>query len=589
MNPPLSRKIARRIRLVEIVFGVIMVLIGARAVMLQLFNVNKLADKADKDLIKTIEIKGKRGNILDRHMKKLSTSLDAVSIAAAPEDIKSPHVTARTLSPLLHMEESLIADRLASNKKFVWLKKKLSPGEGKKIKALNIPGILTMQDTIRFHPSRELAAQVIGITGWNNRGKEGLEFKFDEILRGKTKKITVKKTTRQSTQEMTRELSGNSLVLTIDKTIQYITEMALKDAVTDNGAQSGMAIVMEPDTGDILAMAHYPLFNPNAFGEFDPNNWRNRAVTDAFEPGSTLKIFLAAGALEQGISSPDTPFFCGNGSYALGSRTIRDTHAHGWLTLAQIIKVSSNIGVAKVAQLMGKNKLHTTLTRFGFGNKTGIACPIETKGTLMPPAQWSIMDTAAIAFGQAISVSAIQLACAVSAIANRGILMVPRLIRAVIAENGTARETYPPKVTGRAVSEKTASSVTRMMASVVQKGGTGTRAYLPGYGVCGKTGTAQKAIPHARGYSDNNYTALFVGFAPPKKPRLTCLVIVDEPRKSHYGGTVAAPAFKTILQKTFNYLNIPPDMGKYSSNIPSSPVWGCSQPGSSQYANMGRR
>jgi cell division protein FtsI (penicillin-binding protein 3) len=560
MTPAPSNKISRRIRLVEILFGAAMVLLAGRAMMLQFFNAEQLADMANKDLIKNIEIQGKRGDILDRNMKKLSTSLDAISIAAAPAEIKEPLMAARTLAPLLHMDESLLAGRFSSDKKFVWLKKKLSPGEGKKITALKIQGILPRKDTIRFHPSRELAAQVIGITGWNHRGKEGLEFKFDGVLRGKTKKITVKKNDRETTEETSLQLKGGSLVLTIDKTIQYIAEMALKAAVTDNGARSGMAIVMRPGTGEILAMAHFPLFNPNAFSKFDQNSWRNRAVTDAFEPGSTLKIFLAAGALDQGVSSPNTPFFCENGSYALKNKIIRDTHPHGWLTLAQIIKFSSNIGVAKVARLMGKNRLHTTLTRFGFGRKTGIPCPIETQGALMPPAQWSTMDTAAIAFGQAISVSAIQLACAVSTIANKGVLMQPRLISAIIAGDGSPKKSYPPRVVGRAVSEKTSLAVTQMMASVVKKEGTGTKAYLPGYGVCGKTGTAQKAKPHARGYSKSAYTALFVGFAPQKNPQLTALVIVDEPRKSHYGGTVAAPAFKTILQKTFNYLNIPPDM-----------------------------
>ena len=539
-----------------------MVLLGIRAMSLQLFNGGELAGMANKDLLKNIEIQGKRGDILDRNMKKLSTSLDAISIAATPGNIITPPMTARTLAPLLHMDEALLITKFSSNKKFVWLKKKLSPGEGKKIMDMKIPGILSLKDSIRFHPSRELAAQVIGITGWDHQGKEGLEFKFNDVLKGKTKKITVKKNARQTTEEMARQLRGDSLVLTIDKTIQYIAEIALKDAVTTNGARSGMAIVMRPVTGEILAMAHFPLFNPNAFGDFDQNNWRNRALTDAFEPGSTLKIFLAAGALDQGISSPDSLFFCENGSYALKNKIIRDTHPHGWLTLAQIIKLSSNIGVAKVARLMGKNKLHTTLTRFGFGQKTGIPFPIETQGSLMPPAKWSTMDTAAIAFGQAISVSAIQLACAVSTIANKGILMQPRLVSAIIAGDGSPQKNYPPKVVGRAVSEKTSLAVTQMMASVVKKGGTGTRAYLPGYDVCGKTGTAQKAKPYAKGYSDTAYTALFVGFAPQKNPELTALVIVDEPQKSHYGGTVAAPAVKTILRKTFNYLNIPPDMSQ---------------------------
>ncbi len=562
MTRETTPNISRRIRLMEVLFGIAMVLLAARAVMLQLFDAEQLTGLANKDLMETVELQGKRGDILDRNMKKLSTSLDAVSIAAAPADIVDPRMAARQLAPLLQMNTVLLTEKLSSDKKFVWLKKKLSTGEGEKIIALNIKGILLLKDTIRFHPSRELAAQVIGITGWNHEGKEGLEFEFNSVLKGKTETITMEKNALKKTEERALKLKGDSLVLTLDKTIQYISEMALSQAVADHGARSGIAIVMRPATGEILAMAHVPLFNPNVFGEFDQTSWRNRAVTDAFEPGSTLKIFLAAGSLDQGISSPDSLFFCENGAYRLKNKTIRDTHPYGWLTLGQIIQFSSNIGVTKIALLMGKQKLHTTLTRFGFGQKTLIPCPIETQGSLMPPEKWSTMDTAAIAFGQGIAVSAIQLACAVSTIANNGVVMQPRLIHAIIAGDGSLKKKYSPRVMNRAVSKQTARAVTKMMRAVVQKGGTGTQADLPGYDVCGKTGTAQKAKRFAKGYSDTAYTAVFVGFAPGNNPQLTVVVIVDEPRKHHYGGVVAAPAFKTILDKSFNYLNIPPEMNQ---------------------------
>ena len=558
MTREITSKISMRILLIEILFGIAIVLLAARAVMLQLLDAQQLTGLANKDLMKTVEIIGKRGDILDRNMKKLSTSLDAVSIAAAPADIKDPRTVARQLAPLLKMDTALLTDKLSSGKKFVWLKKKISIGEGKKITALNIRGIHPLKDTIRFHPSRELAAQVIGITGWDHQGKEGLEFEFNSVLMGKTQTITMKKNTLEKTEEMALKLRGGSLVLTLDKTIQYISEMALSKAVEDHHARSGMAIVMAPATGEILAMAHVPLFNPNVFGEFDQASWRNRAVTDAFEPGSTLKIFLAAAALDQGISSPASLFFCENGAYTLRGKTIRDTHSYGWLTLGQIIQFSSNIGVTKVALLMGKNKLHATLTRFGFGEKTHIPCPIETPGSLMPPGRWTAIDTAAIAFGQGISVSAIQLASAVSTIANKGVMMRPRLISAIMAGDGSLKKKYAPRVMNRAVSEQTARAVTQMMRSVVQ-GGTGTQAALPGYEVCGKTGTAQKAKRFGKGYSSTAYTALFVGFAPRNTPQLVVVVIVDEPRGSHYGGVVAAPAFRTILEKSFNYLNIPPE------------------------------
>ncbi len=569
MTQEIFQKISTRIRVMEFLFGIVILLIAGRAVMLQLFDTDQLTGLADKDLMTQVDIQGKRGDILDRNMKKLSTSLDAISIAAAPVDILDPRQAARTLAPLLQLDETVLTGKFSSGKKFVWLKKKLSTGEADKIMALKIRGILPIKDTIRFHPNRELAAQVIGITGWDDTGKEGFEFKFDSQLKGRTESIRIKKNALKTIEEKTRALRGESLVLTLDKTIQYIAETALKKAVIDNDASSGMAIVMQPDTGEVLAMAHFPLFNPNVFGEFDPKIWRNRAVTDAFEPGSTLKIFLAAGAMDQGISSPDAPFFCENGAFRVGNKTIRDTHAYGWLTLGQIVQVSSNIGVTKVAMQMGSEKLHTTLTRFGFGEKTGISCPIETPGSLMPPEKWTPIDTAAIAFGQGIAVSAIQLAGAVSTIANKGIRMKPRLIHAVLKGDGSLKKKSPTRL-GRAVSETTARNVTRMMRSVVQKGGTGTRADLPGYEVCGKTGTAQKAKRFEKGYSDTAYTAVFVGFAPQNNPQLTVVVIVDEPQKHHYGGVVAAPAFKTILEKSFNYLNIAPDMKQVQSMAPGA-------------------
>ena len=554
----------------EFLFGTAIALLAVRAVMLQLFDTKQLTGLADKDLTTRVEIQGKRGDILDRNMTKLSTSLDAISIAAEPVNILEPRKVAHTLAHLLQMDETALTKKLSSKRKFVWLKKKLSSGEGEKITALNIRGILPLKDTIRFHPNRELAAQVIGITGWDDLGKEGLEFKFNALLKGKSQKIRIKKNALKKTEEMARALRGNSLVLTLDKPIQYIAETALKQAINDHNARSGMAIVMRPSTGEILAMAHAPGFNPNIFGEFDQEIWRNRAVTDAFEPGSTLKIFLAAGALDQELSSPDSLFFCENGAFRVRNKTIRDTHSYGWLTLGQIVQVSSNIGVTKIAMLMGSHRLHTTLTRFGFGKKTHIPCPIETQGSLMPPEKWTPMDTAAIAFGQGIAVSAIQLACAVSTIANKGIRMEPRLVSAVLKGDGSLKKTYSPRRIGRAVSEDTARAVTKMMRSVVQKGGTGTRADLPGYEVCGKTGTAQKAKKFEKGYSDTAYTAVFVGFAPRNNPQLTAVVIVDEPRTHHYGGVVAAPAFRTILEKTFNYLNIAPVMTQAQSMAPGS-------------------
>lgn len=560
MNRETKRKVSRRIFVLELLFGMAFLLLAAKAVTLQVIDADQLTVLADKDQTITVHIQGQRGDILDRNMKKLSTSLDAVSIAAAPVDVKTPEKAAGRLASLLDMDRDVVFQKLTSGKSFVWVKKKLPPEMGPAVKKLGIKGVFPLKDAVRFHPSRELAAQIIGMTTTDHRGKEGLEFKFDSLLCGRKETLRLRKNTMKSVAAIQERFKGDSLVLTIDKTIQYIAENALKDAVESSGARSGMAVVMRPDTGEVLAMAHVPLFNPNAYNDFDQNSWRNRAVTDAFEPGSTMKIFLAAAALDQGFSTPDSLFDCENGRFTIKRKTIRDTHPHGWLTLSEIIRVSSNIGVAKIALIMGEENLYTALTRFGFGNRTAVSCPGETRGTLRPADQWSSLDTASIAFGQGMSTSAIQLACAVSAIANKGVLMKPRLIRTVIGPDGVEKKSYAPARVRQAVSSRTAKAVTRMMQSVVQEGGTGTRARLPGYRVCGKTGTAQKARTDGKGYAAGDYTALFVGFAPADAPQLAAAVIIDEPRTSHYGGVVAAPAFKTILQKSFNYLNIPPDL-----------------------------
>jgi cell division protein FtsI (penicillin-binding protein 3) len=360
---------------------------------------------------------------------------------------------------------------------------------------------------------------------------------------------------------------GFNVILNIDRSIQYFTEKALEKAVTAHRAKSGMALVMSPKTGAILALALYPSFNPNNFREFDRQTWRNRAITDPFEPGSTLKVFSAAAALESGKCTSHTIFFCENGSYRIGKNVVHDTHDHGWLSLQQIVKVSSNIGAVKIAETIGPKGLYDTLINFGFGIKTGIDCPGETAGSLASYNRWTRIDTGAIAFGQGISVSAIQLITAVSAIANDGILMKPFLVQAITDQKGAILKSFRPQVVRRAVSEETARAVRQIMGTVVEKNGTGTQAALKGYKVCGKTGTAQK-VSKKGGYASGKYVSSFVGFAPRDNPAAAVLVVVDEPRKAVYGGLVAAPAFKEIMLQTLNYINVAP--GKPAGRLTAS-------------------
>jgi cell division protein FtsI (penicillin-binding protein 3) len=356
----------------------------------------------------------------------------------------------------------------------------------------------------------------------------------------------------------------------LDKNIQYIAEKELTKAVTGSGARGGIAVVMEPQTGKVLAMANYPNFNPNSYNRYSPQCLRNRAIADSFEPGSTMKIFLIAGALEEKAISPNDSFNCEGGSYSIGGRTIHDTHKYGALKVSDILKYSSNIGAAKIGCRLGQQKLYSYLKSFGFGDRTGIELPGEVSGYLRERSQWYGIDLATISFGQGISVSAIQLASAVSAVANGGYLMRPYLIDRFSDDNGNILQQFSPQMRHRVISPQTAHTLAKMMEGVTDEGGTGVKADVEGYRVAGKTGTAQKVDPLTKSYSASKRTASFIGFVPVEQPRLTILVVVDEPKTSSYGGIVAAPAFSEIALQTLCYLKVPP--GKTQKAKPQSPI-----------------
>ena len=327
--------------------------------------------------------------------------------------------------------------------------------------------------------------------------------------------------------------------------------------MTKFSAKSGMVVVMATGTGAVLALAHFPFLNPNALNEFDQELWRNRVITDPFEPGSTMKIFSAAAAIESGSCSPNSIFYCENGAYRVGRHVVHDTHEYGWLSLQQIIKYSSNIGAIKFSTKTGSEYLFRTLRNFGFGKKTGIDSPGETAGSLASFKKWTKIDAGTISFGQGISVSALQLIAATSAIANKGILMKPYVVQAITDQNGRLLKSFGPRQGKRVISEKTAKTLTRIMQTVTTEGGTGVNAALSGHSVCGKTGTAQK-IGKNGGYANGKYLSSFVGFVPSEHPKIAILVVIDEPKGQHYGGIVAAPGFRNIAQKTLAYMNISP-------------------------------
>jgi cell division protein FtsI (penicillin-binding protein 3) len=561
-----TSQIKVRVLVVGIVFFISFAAIVARAVHLHLFKGPWLSQKADGQVKRSVQALGERGIIFDANMGKMALSIDVTSIGAHPRQIKDVAATAGDLAKALRIDKNDLVKKLSSNTSFVWIERHVPPKRIEAVEALNLDGVVFKSEQSRFYPYKSMAAQIIGFAGIDGRGLEGVEFFYDRALEGQHAQFKVIRDAKGRGLGLEidekSDHAGKNVILTIDGRIQYIAETALAEAVIQNGAKNGIVVVMSPKTGAILAMAHYPLINPNTYNQFAKDKWRNRAITDPYEPGSTLKIFSAAAAIESGVSGPHSIYYCENGAYRIGRNVVHDTRPHQWLSLEQIIQVSSNIGTVKLSENIGTKNLYNTLKNFGFGERTGIDCPGETPGMLSSYQRWTKIDNAAIAFGQGISVSAIQLATAVSAIANDGILMKPYVVQAITDKNGEVVEKFNPQPVRRAISSETAEIVRKMMEKVTEKGGTGTKAAIDGYKVGGKTGTAQK-IDENGTYSKGKYVSSFVGFAPAENPEITILVMIDEPKKdhygSHYGGVVAAPVFKKIALQTLNFMNIPPD------------------------------
>ncbi|MFW5875086.1 MAG: peptidoglycan D,D-transpeptidase FtsI family protein [bacterium] len=535
--------------------------IAGKAFYLQVLEESRLSERASGEYSRLVKMREKRGTIYDTNSRELAVSTGVVSIGAHPSRIDDHAKAAAVMAEKLDADKNWILEKLSSGRPFVWIRRDVSPDRAE---ALNreLDGRLELVNTYsRVYPNKELAAQVLGFCGIDGNGLEGLEYYYDDHLKGEMRQWTVVRDALgrifKKTGPENQGREGQNLVLTLDANIQYTAEEALKKSVLKSNAESGMALAMDPKTGALRAIAHYPSFNPNAFSRFSPSTWRNRAVAGEFEPGSTLKIFLAAAALETGLYSPNTVLDCEGGKYRTENFTIKDTRPHEELTLREVIKYSSNIGAVKIAQAIGPRTLYDTLSDFGFGSKTGINAPGEASGRLRHHNNWRAIDNATIAFGQGITVSPVQLISAVSAIANKGVLMKPRLAEAITNPDGSIYRRFEPEMVRRAVSPGTAEQIKNMMKAVTEPDGTGPQASPQGYRVCGKTGTAQ--ILNARGtYEDSEYNAVFAGFAPVESPELAILVIVKAPQVGHYGGMVAGPAFAEIVSESFNYMNIAP-------------------------------
>ena len=539
--------------------------IFAKAAYLQTLQRSWLSEKATHQVTASMDRQGERGTIYDAKGGELAVSVDVDSVAAYPSRISDPDGVARALASALSTSKGQIYRKLRLDRPFVWIKRQADPKEASAIEKMDLEGIDFIAEHKRFYPNTTLAAQLLGFAGVDGNGLEGLEYFYNSELEGESHQTTIMRDALgrgfDTPPQTPAGRKGRNLVLTIDQGIQFLAEDTLAETVRSAAAASGMAVVLSPKTGAVLALAHYPFFNPNAFDRFDRSAWRNRSITDPFEPGSTMKIFTAAAALASGAATPESVVFCENGEYRVGAHVIHDITPHEWLSLSDILRVSSNIGAAKIGELTGARQLHETLQRFGFGQETGIDCPGESPGTLSPWKRWSKVDHCAIAFGQGISVTAVQLAAAAAAVANGGILMKPYIVQAITDRNGRLVRRQEPTVVRQAVSPETARQLQRMMTRVVSADGSGAMAVLDGYSAAGKTGTAQKADDRGS-YADDRFVASFVGFAPVDRPEIVVLVVIDEPKRSHYGGVVAAPAFKQIAEETLHYLNVPPRDGK---------------------------
>ncbi|HBQ19142.1 MAG TPA: peptidoglycan glycosyltransferase [Myxococcales bacterium] len=571
-DPKRRRWMRVRMVVLALCVGAGALLVSARAWELTIQHGPALRAMAESQQLRDIRLAPKRGTIYDRHGAELAVSVDVESVFANPRLMRAEGVdtesAATRLANLLGVDRARIAARLRSDRYFVWIERQVTPTEAAAVRALGIEGVQMTDEARRFYPNRELASHLLGFANIDGVGIEGLELALEDRLRGSVQPVPAVRDRRGrvvfSDQLLDdRAAQGDDVFLTIDKTIQHITERELALGVRTAEAAAGSVVVMDPRTGEILAMANYPTFNPNEPGRAEVAHRRNRAVTDRFEPGSTVKPFTLAAAFAANVVHPEEAIDCEeDGQLEIGEDTIGDGgHRFGIMTPAQILARSSNIGTAKIGMRLGRRGLFRSFRRFGFGEPTGVELPGETGGILRHHTRWYDLDLATISFGQGMSTTTLQLATAMSTIANGGRLMHPHILRRTVDSRGATTSETLPRVRRQVIPRRTARLIADMLTAVTGQGGTGPEAAIDGYLVAGKTGTAQKADYRRGGYQEDVYIASFVGFVPAQDPALVIAVVIDEPVVDHYGGTVAGPIFRRIGEASLRHLGVPADTG----------------------------
>ncbi len=532
--------------------------IAARLVWVQTVQAGQFAAQAEKQRTRELVLSPRRGSILDREGEPLAKTVDAKTIYAVPHAVKDATGTANALAGVLGGDPATYLRALRRSSSFSYIARKVDLDRASAVEKLKIEGIGFLEDSRRTYPSGELACQVLGFVGIDDDGLSGLEKYYDEVLAGQPGRVLAERDPYGrpipgGVMESIDPVDGRSITLTIDRDIQYEAHVELAEAVRKFGAKSGSILVMDAKTGEIYAMASWPYFDPNDYGKADAKAVRNRVITDAYEPGSTVKAFTAAAAIDQKLADPTTMYSLPS-TLKVGDRTIHESHARGAVTwsLTEIVTKSSNVGAVKIGIQLGKDRLYDYFQRFGLTEKTGVDYPGEAKGWLPPPAQWSASSIGNVPFGQGISMTVLQLGRAFGALGNGGTLVTPHFL---VRRSGDATDTAWP--TRRAVPAATAGTTRDMLRAVVTDG-TGSAAKVVGYDVAGKTGTAQKALPNGLGYAAGAYISSFAGFLPATDPRLVIIVTIDEPTKGYYGGTVAAPSFARLAKFSVAHLKIPP-------------------------------
>jgi cell division protein FtsI (penicillin-binding protein 3) len=532
-----------------------------RLAYLQLFRYSEYYSRAQHQQRLIVDVGASRAEIFDRNLNPLAMSVPVDSAFAVPSEIADPDMVARLIGKVLDIPSDEIATRLASSHSFAWIARKIPPEKAERIAAMNLRGIYFQREGGRFYPKRDLAAHVLGYVDVDEKGLAGIEYSLDDSIRSKPGKMLILADAHRRWYDSNDKApdSGTSVVLTLDEKIQYIAEKELAQAMHDTQAKTGTIIVENPNSGELLAVANWPSFNPNAAKDSPPDARMDRATSSLYEPGSVFKIVTLSAAIDQGVANSNEVVDCQNGAIYIAGHRIRDHKAYGALTVSQILAYSSDVGAIKIGLRLGAPKFYDYIRAFGFGQSTGVDLPGETRGMLRRLENWTPVSVGAISMGQEIGVTPLQMITAVSAMANGGLIVRPHVVREL--RRGT-QVTEPPdaqQLPRRVIKETTAATMRNMLEGVVLTG-TGKLAKLDGYTSAGKTGTAQKYDPETGRYSTHDLIASFVGFAPINTPALTILVQLDSPVGPHDGGQVAAPVFQRIAQQVLAYLDVPRDV-----------------------------